>query len=479
VLKLFSFPTKWKSSVVKVIKKTGVRDFKLANSYRPISLLSVFAKIFEKLLINRIRHYLTSNGLLSSKQYGFKQQKSTEDALHSVKNFIDEAFMERGFALIIAVDIIGAFDNMWWTKVLHQMRIKKCPKNLYLLARSYFENRSAKLWYLNQEVERELTIGCLQGSASGPHYWNIQYDDLLEIDLGEAQGFEGFADDTIFKARANNIEDLEVQANNALKELCEWAVSSKLSFNPNKTKCILFTKNIKYRNPDIYLQGNKLEICTSFKHLGVYLDRKLNWNTHCNYVKTKASNIINNLLVFAKNKFGLNGKALETIYKGAVLPIISYACSVWISSVDKLKTIKTLQSLQRQVALRITKAYRTVSNEALDVIANLTPIDLYLKKTAINYFIKKGIVNNLTNEYLREYSIDLNQVQKPLAINQMCHYAERLPINIAPQLNTDIVIFTNGYKTSSGVGAGFCIMKNNIIFKKVKYKLAAYCTVFQ
>ncbi len=76
------------------------------------------------------------------------------------------------------------------------------------------------------------------------------------------------------------------------------------------------------------MQGKKLQICTSFKHLGVYLDRKLNWNTHCNYVKTEASNIIKNLLVFAKNKFELNIKALETIRKGAVLPIISYACTV-------------------------------------------------------------------------------------------------------------------------------------------------------
>jgi hypothetical protein len=80
-------------------------------------------------------------------------------------------------------------------------------------------------------MERELTIGCPHGSASGPHYWNTRYNDLLEIDLGEAQEFEGFADDTIFKARVNHIEDLEVRASNLLKELCEWAVLGKLSFN--------------------------------------------------------------------------------------------------------------------------------------------------------------------------------------------------------------------------------------------------------
>jgi hypothetical protein len=57
-------------------------------------------------------HYLTSNELLSSRQYRFTKQKSTQDALHSVKKFFDEAFMEKGFALLIAVDIKGVFDNM-------------------------------------------------------------------------------------------------------------------------------------------------------------------------------------------------------------------------------------------------------------------------------------------------------------------------------------------------------------------------------
>jgi hypothetical protein len=109
---------------------------------------------------------------------------------------------------------------------------------------------------------------------------------------------------------------------------------------------------------------------------------------HIDYIKSKTTQITNNLLVFAKNKFGLNHKSVEAIYKGAILPIVSYACSVWVKGVDKKVIKRKLQSIQRLIALRITKAYKTVSNEALDVIANLIPIDLYLKKTAINYFIK-------------------------------------------------------------------------------------------
>ncbi len=125
-------------------------------------------------------YYLNSNNLLSDKQYGFTPQKSTEDALHSIKEFIEKAFDEKGFAAVIAVDINGAFDNAWWAKILFTLKTKECPKNLFELVKSYFENRSAKLWFLNTETTRQLNIGCPQGSASGPFYWNIQYNDLLE-----------------------------------------------------------------------------------------------------------------------------------------------------------------------------------------------------------------------------------------------------------------------------------------------------------
>jgi hypothetical protein len=76
-LQLSYFPTQWKSSVVKVIKKAGNRDYSLPNSYRSISLLSIFAKILEKMLINRIVRFINSNNGLSDEQYGFTQQKST------------------------------------------------------------------------------------------------------------------------------------------------------------------------------------------------------------------------------------------------------------------------------------------------------------------------------------------------------------------------------------------------------------------
>jgi hypothetical protein len=104
------------------------------------------AKVFEKLIINRITDYLRKNNLVSERQYGFTPQFSTEKALHSVKDFIKDSFNKKGFGLIISLDISGAFNTCYWPKILTQLKLKKCPQNLYKLIESYFCNRKARLW---------------------------------------------------------------------------------------------------------------------------------------------------------------------------------------------------------------------------------------------------------------------------------------------------------------------------------------------
>jgi hypothetical protein len=65
------FPQRWRSAIIKVIKKPNREDYRQTSAYRPINLISVFGKIYEKLIINRIMHFLRINKKLSNKQYGF------------------------------------------------------------------------------------------------------------------------------------------------------------------------------------------------------------------------------------------------------------------------------------------------------------------------------------------------------------------------------------------------------------------------
>jgi len=80
--------------------------------------------------------------------------------------------------------------------------------------------------------------------------------------------------------------------------------------------------------------GKVIPFSTTIKYLVVILDSQMRFKAHNNTLRIKANQLVNKILCFARNKFGLNSLALEVIYKGCILPILSYAVSVWVDAID-------------------------------------------------------------------------------------------------------------------------------------------------
>ena len=80
--------------VVPVFKNVGERS--TAKGYRPVSLLSVVSKVFEKLVNNRIVDHVEKCGLFSDFQYGFRSSRSTADLLIVVSDRIARSFNRYG-----------------------------------------------------------------------------------------------------------------------------------------------------------------------------------------------------------------------------------------------------------------------------------------------------------------------------------------------------------------------------------------------
>ena len=115
-LKESCFPDCWKvSSVVPVFKNVGERS--TAKNYRPVSLLSVVSKVFEKPVNNRIVDHLEKCGLFSDFKYGFRSSRSTADLLTVVSDRI------AGATQAVALDISKAFDRVWHAGLLHKLKV--------------------------------------------------------------------------------------------------------------------------------------------------------------------------------------------------------------------------------------------------------------------------------------------------------------------------------------------------------------------
>ena len=167
-LKESCFPDCWKvSSVVPVFKNVGERS--TAKNNRPVSLLSVVSKVFEKLVNNRIVDHLEKCDLFSDFQYGFRSSRSTADLLTVVSDRIDRAFDRSGTTQAIALDISKAFDKVWHAGLLHKLTSYGISGQMFGLVSSFLSNR--QLWVVldgKSSQEYLVNAGVPQGSILGP-----------------------------------------------------------------------------------------------------------------------------------------------------------------------------------------------------------------------------------------------------------------------------------------------------------------------
>ena len=139
-LKESLLPDCWKvSSVVPVFKNVGERS--TAKNYRPVSLLSVVSKVFEKLANNRIVDDLEKCGLFSDFQYGFRSSRSTADLLTVVSDRIARAFNRSGATRTVALDICKVFDRVWHGGLLHKLKSYGISGQIFGPISSFLSNR--------------------------------------------------------------------------------------------------------------------------------------------------------------------------------------------------------------------------------------------------------------------------------------------------------------------------------------------------
>ena len=119
-IKYGEFPTEWKkASVVLVHKKS---DKQILKNYRPISLLPVCGKIFERLLYNRLHEYFIENELTSSNQPGFKSGDSCINQLLSITHDIYQSFDNSFEVRSVFLDISEVFNKVWHKGLIYKLK---------------------------------------------------------------------------------------------------------------------------------------------------------------------------------------------------------------------------------------------------------------------------------------------------------------------------------------------------------------------
>ena len=397
------FPTQLKVAKVVPIHKGG-RKTDVAN-YRPISLLSAFSKIFEKLMHNRVYSFLQTNNALNDLQFGFRKKRSCEHALLVAQNELLSAMNRKQIALLLLIDFSKAFDMVNHDILLHKLEHYGIRGIVNKWFRSYLADREQYVSVGGHNSDKcKLKYSVPQGSILGPLLFIIYINDMPNI--SKLAKFILYADDANIIITGDTLAEINSIFIELSLALTNWVSCNELLLNAKKTNYMIFTRkrNLNFDSFVPKIDSIPIERKTVARFLGVLVDEKLAWTQHIAAVKSKMSRYIG---ILYKLKHILPVKARMLTFNSLVQSHINYCSLVW-GSTTKTK-IDTLFTTQKKAIRAIMPGW-------------------------VNYFYKDGICPSHTKTTFTQLNVLTvqNIILKNILIfmNKIHNYSHLLPTSV-------------------------------------------------
>ena len=343
------FPEELKIGCITPVFKKG--DKSNISSYRPVCSLSSFSKIFEKIVYNRMLHFIDKHEILSKSQFGFRKNVSTETALANFIDYVHKGLTAKHNVGAIFMDLSRAFDVM--DHNILEIKLKHCGfRGTFLkFLMSFVRNRK---YFVNingmNSNTRTVNIGVPQGSTLGPLLFLLYINDMKNC--SSILQFTQFADDTTSAYSCKNLLDLQQILEREILKVTHWLAANKLILNLTKTHCMLFTFKREQQKLEIQINDTFIEEKTVTSFLGVQIDNKLNWKAHIAHICNKVSKAIA-ILRFVRYCYPKN--ILKMIYMSLIYSHINYCNLIWGAA--EVGIIEPLFILQKKSIRIITKSY--------------------------------------------------------------------------------------------------------------------------
>lgn len=285
------FPKVWKKSIVHPLPKIdNPVEF---NSLRPISVLCVPAKVFEKILNYKITNHLEKFSIISPKQSGFRAKYSCTTALLTITDDILRAIDRKELVFLVLLDFTKAFDRIKHNLLLAILQYIGFSRSAILLLTNYFQGRQQAV--LVDKISSnfiDIQNGVPQGSTLGPTLFIIYTFRLCQHLQFCTSHF--YADDTqmYLSCRENELDEAQRRINSDLQTLYSTSNKYCLTVNPSKSKVLLFgNRRARTRVENtirVNMNSEIIPLCGSAKNLGLIIDTTLRYTLHVNMIIKRA-----------------------------------------------------------------------------------------------------------------------------------------------------------------------------------------------
>lgn len=399
------FPDKLKLSLVKPLYKKGDKENPV--NYRPITLIPILSKVFEKCMLKRLMNFCTKFNIIKKEQFGFQKEKSTTLAIFNLINNILTNLNKDYLTTGLFIDLSKAFDFVSHEILLKKLEFLGIRGPTLAWIESYISGRQQKV-VINKIIENkkitfssefeENDAGVPQGSVLGPILFLLYINDITDITNHKCTLY---ADDISIIVTSNNskcndaIRKHELEVNRTIDIIIDWLKANNLNINLDKSYFIQFNKS-KHKQYNFALNVPKMNESHYLKFLGITIDEDLDWKKHVNELCAK----INKFVYALRRVRNVTDKKTAIVsYRAYIESILRYGIILWGNSTEKNRAFIA----QKKCIRAICGVLPDVSCKGLFKSLGLLPLpSLYVYEVAVFVHKNTNLFKKVNNYRLRD-----------------------------------------------------------------------------
>lgn len=354
------WPAAFKTALIVAIPKKG-KDSRAPNGYRPISLLPIVGKVFERILADRLSAHCEIRNIFPKFQFGFRGGHAADLQAAKMGATLQHNKNRGKNSAVLAFDISNAFPSVWPDGLSHKMAKLGFPKYLTRIIASFLVDRNMVVRaFGRRSTPRSLESGVPQGSCLSPVLYNI-----FTSDTPTARGIDvfQFADDTAAVAASPQKEAPVRKLQKYAAKLSRYCRRWHLKLCSPKTQFVYFPKKwhvnrMPMSQPEV--DGVMVERKPTMSYLGVTYDAKLTFRTHIEGLKSKVNAKLHTLLSVVLGP-ALNRRFRLRLIRCVLWPTLMYAAATWGLAPNRAKTeLRRKFSSAAKTILRLPRCTSTV-----------------------------------------------------------------------------------------------------------------------
>lgn len=443
IMRSKNIPDAWKDIKIFTLLKKG-QISGVHTSYRPIGIISVYRKLFERIIMHRLEYQLESNSKLSPFQYGFRKGRNIYGNLIHLSSHAYKAIGEKLYMPTIFLDIKNAYNNVNYNILFNKLIELGINQDLAKLIFNLITNNNIYVSF-NRKIwgPRLLAIGLTQGGILSPILYLI-YSSQLHTCLIYASISE-FADDIVIFILNKNLTLAIEQLIEDLLRLKDELINLGLELSIPKIQAMIFSNRRVPQDCSIKFDNFEIPLSESARYLGLIFDRKLNWNQHIQYVKQKVISKLNILTYLSGAAWGINQNLTRLLYLNMIRPIIDFGLTIYGKNNLIIDQINKLQNVCIRKVLSVLNSTPTNNLNAESVIPPINIRQNYLTDKllikAMSASNSSIILNTQMITQSAQNSSYWNNRQYPLFLYRWLklehYYPKILKFNLPPTLVKD------------------------------------------